>query len=178
MQVAKFQKVSRLLAILLKIMASFFIAIIFLGWFAIYFKNPGAQFSIDTNSGATIFYSIESRITDAEYARTAFILVPITFVFFAYLFFKAGSLFEDLADGNSPFRSYFSKAVRKIGFLMIAYDLFFPLIYSALISLISEEGKLFYLSLSSYFLIGLILYVASGILNYGIQLQELADETI
>lgn len=178
MQVKKFQKVSRVLAILLKLLAGLSVAMVVIGIFVIFLGNTEAHFLVDTASGFPIFTYFASNITEAEYAKAALIVVPISLFILAYLFFKAGGLFEDLAEGNSPFRYDFSEAVRKIAFLMIAYDLLHPIFYSAVLTFLSENGRYFYFSLSSFFLIGLILYVASGILNYGIQLQELADETI
>lgn len=64
------------------------------------------------------------------------------------------------------------------GFILITYNLATSLLYTLFVNFSAEKGWFFYFSLTSFFFIGLILYLVSGILNYGIKLQELADETI
>ena len=103
---------------------------------------------------------------------------PLFLGLMSYLFIQSSRLFDRLVRGESPFTVKFSEKVKKISYLLAITDVTVPLFYSLLVNLIAETGSYFYLGLSHWMLIALILYVVSGILNYGISLQELSDETV
>ena len=91
---------------------------------------------------------------------------------------KAVRLFSYFTDGNSPFYMDFSRSVKNLGLILIVSDIVFPIIYSLLVTIMMESGYYYIIGVGSSLLIGLILFAAAEIFNYGINLQQFADDTV
>lgn len=143
------------------------------------FADPGNNISafIDL-SNRTFLQFGTGHYSDADLELTATILIPIITMTYAYIFRKASSLFDYLADGDTPFSSYFSRSVKTVSIVMIVNDIMIPLLHSLVLSIVMGQGYSFSFGLSDFFFFGLIFYVAAEVLNYGIELQQLSDETV
>lgn len=178
MNVKRFRQICNLLSYILK----FFLAITAVMTVFIInsiFADPGNTITpfIDLSSRTFVQYG-RGHYADADLALTAKIIIPIVTATYAYIFWKASSLFSYLADGETPFSPFFSRSVKVISVLMIVHDLIVPLLHSLILSMIMENGYSFSFGLSGYFFYGLTFYVAAEVLNYGIELQQLSDETV
>ncbi|MDZ7834964.1 MAG: hypothetical protein U5K84_06105 [Alkalibacterium sp.] len=175
MNIKRFRNVSKFLSWSLKILGSFGIAILILGLALSFFADTGTSFSVEMPEGGNIMFQ-DSRVTDADHAFTALLVAPIFLFLYSYIYFKGSFLFDRLADGETPFTFNFAESVKWISLLLIANDVLRPLLYSLIINLRAEEGHYFNFGLTETFIIGLILYIVSGVLKYGISLQELSDD--
>ncbi|OJF93740.1 DUF2975 domain-containing protein [Alkalibacterium sp. 20] len=177
MNVKQFRAASRLLSGLLIILGAFSIAILILGLVLIIFTDMGSSFTVNLPENPIISFN-DSRVTDADHAFTSLIVAPLFLAVYSYILFKGSFLFDRLADGKTPFTYDFAESVKGISLLLIAFDIILPLLYSLIVNIRAEEGFYFSFGLTSSFLIGLILYIVSGVLKYGISLQELSDDTV
>lgn len=177
MNVKQFRRVSKFLSWSLKLIGSFGIAILILGLVLTFFADTGASFIVEMPEGGNIMFQ-DSRVTEADHAFTALIVAPLFIALYCYILFKGGFLFDRLADGETPFTYDFAESVKWISFLLLAFDVLRPLLYSLIINLRAAEGHYFNFGLTSSFIVGLILYIVSGVLKYGISLQELSDDTV
>lgn len=176
MNIKKFQFICRFTSIIFKILAAFFIFKIIAGLYVTLFRvNGSLQFE---PAGFTFLQFQRNPITDEELERAALFPVPIFSLIHIYVLLKGSQLFDKLYEGYTLFSLEFVTNLKKISYIMIGFDAVTPIIYSGLVTLLAEDASYFYFSLSSYFVIGLILYVAAEIFNYGIELQTLLDETI
>ncbi|WP_091488937.1 DUF2975 domain-containing protein [Alkalibacterium putridalgicola] len=141
------------------------------------FTESGASFTVKTPENAFVTFN-DSRVTEADHAFTSFIIAPLFLSAYSYILFKGSFLFDRLADGKTPFTYDFAESVKWISFFLIAFDILLPLLYSLIVNLSADRGFYFNFGLTSSFLVGLILYIVSGVLKYGISLQELADDTV
>ncbi|WP_423188706.1 DUF2975 domain-containing protein [Alkalibacterium sp. f15] len=177
MNIKRFRTVSKLLSWTLKIIGSVFIAFLILGLILTLFADTGASFTINMPENPFISFQ-DSRVTEADHAFTSLIMAPLFLAVYCYILFKGSFLFDRLANGETPFTFDFAESVKWISLLLIAFDIILPLLYSLIINIRADEGFYFNFGLSSTFLIGLILYTVSGVLKYGISLQELSDDTV
>lgn len=176
MSIKRFRLVCSIASILLKVIAGMtVIGVAIVAIFSL-FGILDPSFSIDF-SDAQIF-SMGGVPTEAEEELTANILGPFFSVAIGIICWKGSQLFDQLYIGETPFRLSFAQSVRRIGLSIIAFDLLSPIIYSIVQSLVMSNGNVFFLRMTSMFLIGLILYVVSEMLYYGIHLQEFSDDTV
>lgn len=176
MNIKKFQFICRFTSVIFKVLAGMFIFIIVVGLYVTLFRANGSlQFE---PAGFTFFQFQRNPITDEVLERAALFAVPIFSLIHVYVLLKGSQLFDKLHEGYTPFSPEFVMNLKKISYIMIVFDAVTPIIYSGLVTLLAEDASYFFFSLSSYFVIGLILYVAAEIFNYGIELQTLSDETV
>lgn len=170
MQTRQFQILNKLLSTLSKLLAILVLSILVVGSFNLFAQKSFADFNL--NSMGTLSAACSNAtITQKDYYWAASIVQPICLAFLGYILFKASYLFDHLAEGKTPFSNKFIRSVKIMGFILITYDLATSLLYTLFVNFSAEKGWFFYLSLTSFFFIGLILYLVSGILNYGINLQ-------
>lgn len=175
MSADRFQKLSKYLSILFKTIAFLILGIMIFGSFTFFIQQKTRAFNLDTTKALSIVYS-DATITQKDYDWAVSIVLPITLAFLGYIFFKASYLFDYLAEGKTPFTYKFIRSVKIMGFILVSYDLVASLLYMFLINFTADDGKFFYLSVSTYFFVGLILCLVSGILSYGVNLQKLEVE--
>lgn len=180
MNIKRFRFVCRLLSTLLNFIAILSAAIIVIGLFVSIFGKQGleqAGFTIDdTNFSFIHFHSGQFSLKTERLA--ALFVAPPFFSVFAYTLWKGGQLFNGLELGMRPFSASFVESVKHISKLLIILDLFLPVAYSLAMSLLIKNGYYISLGFTETFITGLILYVVAEIFNYGIELQDLSDETI
>lgn len=180
MKVKKFQSISKFLSYFFKLAAilSIIAAALSLGSYFFDLLNfESISFVVEMDSTLSIFFS-DGSITDLEYAKAGLLVGPFFLILMSYLFIQASTLFDRLVTGETPFTFDFAKKVKKISYFLVIIDLIVSLFYTLLVNLIADTGNYFYMGLSYLTLIGLILYLVSGILNYGVQLQKLSDQTV
>ncbi len=167
MQIETFRKVSQFLSISFKMIATF--ALVFL--FIILF-NEDSSFTLDTGQYLSFFWT-NSYVTPKDFISASSFIAPVILAFLSYILFHSSFLFDRLVEGESPFTFEFVESLREISILLMISDVVVPLVYTVAINVISDQGRYFHFSLSYIFTIGLILYLVSAILNYGINLEEL-----
>lgn len=178
MNVTRFRQVSRFLSLLLKGFGVLAIAaLILIVVFSFFLENDSATVDV-AFSDSPLLYFYDSRVTDADYRLGAFIIAPVFLALASYIFFKGSFLFDRLVRGETPFTLEFAESVKWISIILITADIILPLLYSLIVNLSADGGFFFVFDLSSAFLIGLILYIVSEILKYGISLQKLSDDTV
>lgn len=178
MNVNRFRQVSRLLSLLLKGFGVLSIAaLLLIVVFSFFLETDSATVNV-AFSNSPLFQFSDSRVTEADFRLGAFIIAPVFLALSSYIFFKGSFLFDRLVRGETPFTFEFAESVKRISIILIVADILLPLLYSLIVNLSADEGFFLIIDLSSAFLIGLILYIVSGVLKYGISLQELADDTV
>jgi len=176
MNINRFQSVSKFLSFTLKLIGAFCIAIILIGIIITFFIDNVALI-IGFPENSLIFFQ-DSRVTETDHAFSILIIAPLFLAAYSYILFKGSFLFDHLAEGNTPFTFDFAESVKRISFFLIAFDITLPLLYSLIVNLRADEGFYFNFRLTSSIFVGLILYIMSGVLKYGISLQELSDDTV
>lgn len=174
--VERFKAFSKFLSVLSKLLAVLILSVLVIGSFNLFIRQNFAAFSLDQTGAFSILLS-DVVVKQADYDWAFSIVLPIILAFLGYIFFKASYLFDYLAEGKTPFSYDFAQSVKVLGLLLVFFDLATSLLYIFLINFVVKEGVFLYFSVSSFFFIGLILYLASGVLNYGINLQVLSDVT-
>lgn len=178
MNVKNFRLVCKIASFILQLIAVFSFSILIIGVIVVFIFNiDGSSFTFEPNYTPSLV-SASGPLSDTHIERAAVFVVPPFLIFFSYISYKGSQLFTELYEGQTPFSIDFSKSLKKISLLLILLDVLSPIIYSIVLTLLIENGHYITFGLSSTFLIGLILYVMSEILQYGIQLQTLADDTI
>lgn len=176
MNVKRFQTFSRFIAI-------FLILIGVIQVLALFFVLTSSEWASHVNQSNQITngftFSIASRtISEFREVLTLKIILIITTAAEIFTLWMAQRLFLALANGATPFQTPFVKKLKTISRLIIVIDVGTPLLYSALITILAESGYQFQIGVTYWTIIGLIVYCAAEILNYGISLQELSDDTI
>lgn len=178
MNINRFRNVSRFLSLLLKGFGALSIAaLLLIVVFSFFLETDSPSVNV-AFSESPLFYFQDSRVTETDYRLGAFVIAPVFLALASYIFFKGSFLFDRLVRGETPFTYDFAESVKWISLILIVSDILLPLLYSLIVNLSADEGFYFIFDLSSAFLIGLILYIVSGILKYGISLQELSDDTV
>lgn len=177
MKIKRFQKLSKFLSNLSKLVAVLILSILIIGSFNLFIRENFATFSLGSMGSLSILFS-DATVTQDDYEWAISIVLPVVLAFLGYIFFKISYLFDYLAEGQTPFSHSFSQSVKVLGILLIFSDLATSLLYVFLVNFVANGGIFFYFSLSSFFFIGLILCLTSSILDYGINLQKLADDVI
>lgn len=186
MNIKRFQKLSSLLSIAIRIICCAAVALSLISIIGTLI-NPG-EFEIDSKNGDLLVYSTSvsqhsSDIDSALYPNMSnlagSIVNTICSIFFAYLTWRITLIFADFSFDETPFSLKQTKRLEFVakGYLVIgvAKPLLFSILYTFLI-----RGKGYDISLGVHYLffVGLLLYVIADIFNYGIELQKLSDETI
>lgn len=178
MNVKRFQKICKVLSGLLLFMIVFLIVVMILGFWATTNEGPSGYFDMKIGQGFTISNMIMNAATEHQMMIATIIAVIPVFIGEFFALWKGSRIFALLAEGQSPFQQKLVKNIKTIGIVLIVLDVATPLLYSAALTLLMSYGFYFQFSLSSWLLVGLILYCAAEILNYGIALQELSDDTV
>ncbi|MEY8292207.1 hypothetical protein AAK882_06110 [Carnobacteriaceae bacterium 52-44] len=178
MNIQKFRRVSHVISILLKAYVILLVSLIL--WFTFrQIVNPDSMFKfIYEFSGLSLFQAVRNGPAAANEDLAATIVTPILGIINLYIIWRGSRLFDYLKTGKTPFALEFSNAIKRLSLLMIIIDILSPLFYSLVLTLLIEQGYYFQIGIASNFVVGIILYVVSGILNYGIELQELSDNTV
>lgn len=181
MNIKRFRRVCNVSSIILKILAVLALVVTSMTLFQVlqgnsdvWFTYDGPSFSIFSSGGSMNGYSI----TDAEYRLAAAIIAPLIVLVTSYVFWKGGQLFKRLADGETPFNPLFARSLKRLSLILIISDILIPILHSITLSAIYQDGHEVIVGLTSSFVIGIILYAISEIFYYGIELQQLADETV
>lgn len=175
MNIKRFRNVCRLLSGLFKVFAGFGVALLVLGFFfAIFSETSSFNFDID---GFSLFVAQSNHIEEEIWSTAALIITPLVICPHVYILLKGSALFDQLTKGYSPFNSEFTQTVKTISLILIISDIALPLLYSLFVTFLTD-GYYLNIALGSSFVIGLILYAVAEIFNYGIELQELSDDTI
>lgn len=179
MNIKQFKNVSRFASVLLRIAAIWFglsVATLFFSYFFtssdVWFNFPSPDFPILNGIGG----ATTNKLFPLKQAAS--FVVPLIVIVNCYVLWKGSQLFTYLADGNSPFSMDFSRSVKNLGLILIVSDIVFPIIYSLLVTIMMESGYYYIIGVGSSLLIGLILFAAAEIFNYGINLQQFADDTV
>lgn len=175
MEIKRFQKLSKFLSNLSKLVAVLILSILIIGSLNLFIRENFATFSLDRVGSLSILFP-DATVTQDDYDWAISIVLPVVLAFLGYIFFKTSYLFDYLAEGQTPFSHSFSQSVKVLGLFLIFSDLATSLLYIFLVNFVAKGGIFFYFSLSSFFFIGLILYLTSSILNYGMNLQKLAND--
>lgn len=175
MNIKQFRNVCRLLSGLFKVLAGLGIALLILGFFfTVSTETSSFNFDID---GFSFFVAQKNHIEEETWSTAALIIAPLVICLHVYIFFKGSALFDQLTKGYSPFNSEFTQSVKLISLILIISDISLPLLYSLIVTFLTD-GYYLNIALGNSFVIGLILYAVAEIFNYGIELQELSDDTI
>lgn len=184
MQTKKFQSISKLLSWIFKLYTGLLIFLVILalgGFVATFFVEPSLyenfSFAADEGTGFTLFF-INDRIDEFRYAQALLLVAPVFVGIMSYVSLQASRLFDRLYEGISPFTYIFAGKVRKISFLLILADVLDPIVSTIAVNLFAEMGSYFYIGVTHWTLLGLVLYIVSAVLDYGVSLQELSDETV
>lgn len=176
MNVKKFERISKFLSILLKLVSAFiFISIILFIIFLI-FKRETLTMNVPTPSFPIA--SISGNVTEStKFIAGIVVAIPSMLVYF-YAFFRGSQFFDKLAKGKTPFSIDNYKILKEIGLILAITTFIAPLVYSLVASLNMSEGYYFILGIDSETIIGLIIYCMAEVIRYGVTLQELSDETV
>lgn len=177
MNIKRFRTVCNITSILMKIIAGFCILVLLVMLSTSISSNSTFVYTFEVTY-FPIFNALNGPLNASETQLASLIIFPFTASIYSFIFIRGGQLFKYLAKGTSPFELTFAKKVKQISLLLILSDIFLPLVYSLLVTVIMEGSYYILVGLSSSFIIGLILYAVSEILNYGIELQKLSDNTI
>lgn len=96
-----------------------------------------------------------------------------------YVFWLAYKVFKSLSESRTPFSSQLFYSIKHIGKVLILYGAFSNLAFSILLSLF-VTGILYFNNPINFtiILLGLVLYVVSEVMEYGLALQVEVDETL
>lgn len=122
--------------------------------------------------------SASPRLTEISRFVDYLIIAPIYSALVGYSSLQGGILFEKLSEEHSPFSLDFTKMLKRISAFLIIADFIAPLVYTLVLNFSPETGSHFFIDLTYLTLIGLMLYVFSVILDYGISLQEFSDQVV
>lgn len=182
MNVERFRKISKGISIVLKMMAVLLVIIILFLVAGLFYKENSFEFTYDPPSFG--FFAQRAVYTDGvrqmEEAQKmgAFIIAPLVALTEIYILFRGSSLFQYLADGYAPFAEKFAKAIKHLSIVLMVTDVLTPALYSLFVTIFQKGGYFVSVGITSYFFFGLILYLVAEIFSYGIELHQLADETV
>lgn len=177
MNIKQFRSVSQFTSVILKL-ASIWLAISVTSLIIAYFNTEGDVWFNFPNPDFPLLNSVSGPLSDADMQLAALIVVPLMTLVTCYVLWKGSQLFKYLADGGTPFSLGFSQSVKQLGLILIFTDIAFPLLYSAIVTMVTEDGHYLIIGVGSSLLIGLVLLAAAEIFNYAINLQQLADDTV
>lgn len=177
MKIKKFQRLSYIISMFFMIIIVFLIATLFFitipylfGW-----KQP---YFIYKSSGLSLISASFNTPTFDQERLASLIVFPFIAIIMSYSSYIGYQFFPQMSEGETPFQEKFVKNIRSVGLLLMILSILAPIIYSLALSQIMPNGHHFELVITNDFFEGLFLYVISEIINYGVSLQELTDDTI
>lgn len=181
MNIKRFKRISKFLSIIFNASA-FLIVLVTMFFVLILFSKNNYGFEFVLNEPSIIIFQnshlhrTEDLFKIAE--KVSFYILPLILLILLYIFLKGGKMFKNLSNGITPFNSQFARDIKQLGLILIISDIGLPILYSIIFAIISKDKYHIILGISYYFFFGLFFYLVSEILNYGISLQELSDETV
>ena len=174
---------SKLLNIFLKflVLLSIFIIVLFIVGAKFGFMKV-TEFKL-TQTSFPIFSMGYSSTTNVELSQLRegyiiFIIGIIVSMIYAVLFFIASSIFRDISNGESPFKEFQIKRLKRVSWLFTS-TIFIPLILQNVLHWILIPGGYYYISLGGTELVtAIIFYILAEIFAYGAALQREVDETL
>lgn len=185
MDMERFRKISKVISIVLKMMAVLLVIIILFLVAGLLYKENNFEFTYEPPTFG--FFAQRAVYIDGpnglgQMVRAekmgAFIVTPLVALTEIYILFRGSSVFQYLADGYAPFAEKFAKRIKHLSIVLMVTDVLIPVLYSLLVTIFQKGGYSVSVGITSYFFFGLILYLVSEIFNYGIELQQLANETV
>lgn len=177
MNIKRFQSVCRFAQVVLTILAAISLFVLLGTVFVYFFGSSSSSISMDFNIFTIASFQMNTPTKAQEEFAALLTGIPALSLYF-YTLFKGSKLFDQLSEGDTPFSNAFSKQLKTISLILIASDIIAPLIYSFVLSIVMETGYFLQIHLSSDFVVGIILYCTAEVLNYGIKLQKLSDDTV
>lgn len=181
LNIKRFRTISQVSSILLKLFTIFNIVLVIYGFYTILFGDGNFWFTYSEPSIHLFTVSGSSQgigITETEERLASMIITPLILVVSPYVLLKGSQIFTWLGKGETPFSKKFANGIKHISIVLILSDLLTPIIYHSLLSFISVDGYKYTISFGSALVIGVILFIISEIFKYGIELQNLANETV
>ena len=176
MNVKKFEKISKFLSILLKLVCIFIILGLIGFILLIIFKRDNLTMNIPKPS-FPINYQKGDVSESAKFIAGAIVVIPSMLIYF-YAFFRGSQFFNKLSKGETPFSISNYRILKKIGLIIAITNFIFPLIYSLVTTLLSPDGYYLIVGIDVETIIGLMIYCMAEVIRYGVNLQELSDETV
>ncbi len=135
------------------------------------------------NYTSNIHYVISSIVSSStpspeELQRPNLFMTALLFIMMVFVSVQSSFLFSYLGTGKTPFTENFAHRIKFISKILIITDIAVPIIRSLIITLFTSVNYYIHVGISWMTIIGLLLYIFSGILYYGVSLQELSDETV
>lgn len=97
----------------------------------------------------------------------------------SYICWQAGIFFSILRTSKQPFSMTVYKLLKKIGLLLIISDIVSPLIYYLVVTLLMTDGyQIALITVTSQFLIGLVIYYMAEVIRYGVTLQKFTNDVV
>lgn len=176
MDVKKFEKITKFLSILLKLV-SVFIILGMIGFVLLLtFKKDSLTMSVPVPS-----FPINAGSGDvpesAKFIAGGFVAISSMLIYF-YIFLKGSQFFNKLSKGETPFSIDNYKILKEIGVIVAITSFIFPLIYSLIATLLTPNGYYLIIGIDVETIIGLMIYCMAEVIRYGVNLQELSDETV
>lgn len=171
MRIKRFRMTTKVLSLFFKVLAIVLLIMLVSGTLNSFIRESITTLRYAERSTFSLVFS-NKGITDKDYEWALAIIIPLALASMSYISFKTSYLFDYLTEGMVPFSYTFTGAVRTIAFTLILYDLAVPLLYSLFVNWVATGGGFVYISVTSFFFIGLILLFVSQLIDYGILLQE------
>lgn len=176
MDVKKFERLSKFLSILLKLVSVFIILGLIGFILLLIFKRdnltinvPVPSFPINVGSG--------DIPESAKFIAGAIVAIPSMLIYF-YAFLRGSQFFNKLSKGETPFSISNYKLLKELGLIIAITNFIFPLIYSLVTTLLTPNGYFLIVGIDVETIIGLMIYCMAEVIRYGVNLQELSDETV
>ncbi|URZ87583.1 hypothetical protein [Floricoccus penangensis] len=177
MKIKRFQNLSWFLSLIFKLMIFVAIGMIVLLIYDLIFGPIDGMIFSTINSGFISFSKSNGNIDNQERIAAEIVTIIIALLNI-YIYNQASKLFNGLSGGETPFNQYFSGKIRTFGYLYIAQALLSKPLYSIILSVLIPNGYKVVIGFGEGLLIGLILLIASAVLDYGTELQYISDETV
>lgn len=178
MNIKRFRFIASLASKGLLIVAGIWTAIILLIIFGLLFGFSSVSFDESNTNYLYFFESHSANITLEQEKLSGLTSVLPAMASYIFFMFLASQLFEDLANGETPFTLIQVKRLKTISIGIILVNLIQPLIRSLVLTLLMNRGHYFSWGLNSEIFIGVAIWVLAEIFAYGIELQTLSDETL
>ena len=176
MNVKKFEKMSKFLSILLKLV-SIFIILSLVG-FILFLIFKRDNLTINAPVPSFPISGVSGDVPEsAKFIASAVVAIPSMLIYF-YAFLKGSQFFNKLSKGETPFSISNYKILKEIGLIVAIANFIFPLIYSLIATLLTPNGYYLIVGIDVETIIGLIIYCMAEVIRYGVNLQELSDETV
>lgn len=131
------------------------------------------------DNGLQLFASMSGELTESS----RFIALIISGIFLkgaqSYITWQAGIFFSILRHSKQPFSMVVYKLLKRIGLLLIISDIVAPLIYYLVASLLMTNGyQIAIFTVTSQFLVGLVIYYMAEVIRYGVTLQKFTNDVV